>query len=204
MSNYRLPEHRNGESFINFIENIANQTIQLAKDAIKVLQARIDQLLLDIRDKLFGIQQTGDDALNELLKDVEKFSGENTRSGIGSCVQNHMDEIRQIIATGREDMLKCIQEAMNEADTISQSLFPYVESISTLIKNVSGIIDQCSASSNPFSVAICISQHVRVLLSWSNGLTSFRKTFVLIRVKRFIGIRKLYKSNEKIKSETNE
>lgn len=157
ISNYRLPQQR--ETFFDIIENIAKQTIQLAKDAISVLQSRIEQLLQSIYEKLMGIQQTGDDALNTLLSDVEKLSGNNLR-GVSSCVQTHMDEIKQIITNGREDVSKCILTAMSEADNINESLFPYVESISILIQNITGVFDKCSKSSNPISVAICITQHV--------------------------------------------
>ncbi|XP_037026292.1 uncharacterized protein LOC119067427 [Bradysia coprophila] len=159
IANYRLPQQRSDESFIEYIENIAQQTIQLAKDAIKVLQSRIEQLFQDIYDRLFGIQQIGDDALNAILKDVEKING-NTRSSVSACVENHMDEIKQTITTGREDIFKCIQAAKAETDTINERLFPYVESIETLIKNVTELIDKCSSSSNPVSAAICITQHV--------------------------------------------
>lgn len=157
ISNHRLPQHR--ESFIEIIQNIAKQTIQLAMDAIKVLQSRIEQLFQDIYEKLLGVQQTGDDALNTILSDIEKLSG-NNQKGVTSCVQNHMAEIKQIIANGREDMSKCILTAMSEADNISEILFPYVESIATLIKNITESIDKCSSSSNPVSAAICITQHV--------------------------------------------
>lgn len=102
----------------------------------------------------------GDDALNTILSDMEKLSG-NNQKGVTSCVQNHMAEIKQIIANGREDMSKCLLTAMGEADNISESLFPYVESIATLIKNITESVDKCASSSNPVSAAICITQHVR-------------------------------------------
>ncbi len=142
ISNYRLPQHREGENFIAFIENIAKQTIQLAKDAFNVLRSRIEQLFQDIYDKIFGIQQSADDALNAILNDIEKFSLNNQR-GVSSCVESHMDEIKQIIANGRKNITQCILTAMTEADSIRQSLFPYVESIATLIQDVTGIIDKC-------------------------------------------------------------
>lgn len=153
-----MPQQREGEGLIEFIANIAKQTIQLAKDAIKVLQSRIDQLIQDIRDRLFGVQQIGDDALDAILKDIEKLV--STRSTISACVQNHMDEIKQVISNGREDVTKCILTAMNEGEAVNESLQPYVESIAALIKNVSGIVEKCSSSSNPISVAFCITQHV--------------------------------------------
>lgn len=173
ITNYRLPQHR--ESFIEIIENIAKQTIQLAKDAIKVLQSRIEQLFHDIYDRLFGIQQTGDDALNTLLSEIEKLSGNNEK-GVSSCVQNHMEEIKQIVTSGREEIGKCILTAMGEADSISESLYPYVESIATLVKNITGVIEKCSTSTNPVSAAFCITQHVR-----------FEITF-LIRIHREINV----------------
>lgn len=158
VTNYRLPQSR--ESFFDIIEKIAQQTIQLAKDAITVLQSRIEQLFQDIYEKLLGIQQNGDDALNSYLSNIEQLSATNNRKGITSCIQNHMDEIKQIIANGREDMSKCILTAMGEADNISESLVPYIESIATLVKNITGVFDTCSSSSNPVSAAICITQHV--------------------------------------------
>lgn len=158
ITNYLLPQQR--ESFIEIIENIAKQTIQLAKDAIKVLQSRIEQLFQDIYEKVFGIQQMGDDALNTILSDIEKLSG-NNQKGVTSCIQDKMGEMKQIVLNGREDISKCIQIATGEAANIRESLVPYVESISTLITNITGVIGKCSTSSNPVSSAICITQHVR-------------------------------------------
>lgn len=155
-TNYRLPQTR--DSFIEFIEKIAKQTIQLAKDALEILKSRIEQLFN--YEKLFDIQQNGNDALDLILIDIEKLS-ENSRKGIGSCVQNHTDEIKLIIANGRADISQCILAAMGETDNINESLFPYVESISTLIKDITGVFDKCSTSANPISVAVCITQHVR-------------------------------------------
>ncbi|KAJ6639705.1 Brahma-associated protein of 60 kDa, partial [Pseudolycoriella hygida] len=106
-SNYRLPQHRN--IFIDFIESIAQQTIQLAKDAIKILQSRIDELIQGIYEKLFDLQQMGDDTLNAILNDLEKH---NSGKSVSSCVENRMDEIKQIISNGREDISRCIQTAL--------------------------------------------------------------------------------------------
>lgn len=161
IANYKLPQQRNDINFIEYIESIAKQTIQLAQDAIKVLQSRIEQLFQDIYNRLFGIQQNGEAALDAILRDVEKING-NTRSTVSSCIENHMDEIKETVAKGREDISTCIKATMAEANTISERLYPYVESIATLVKNVTELIEKCSSSSNPVSTAICITQHVRL------------------------------------------
>lgn len=163
IQNYRLPQHR--ESFIEIIENIAKQTIQLAKDAIKLIQSRIEQVIQDIYEKLVGVQQIANDTLNSILKDVENLSGNNQKD-MNPCVQTHIDEVKQVIANGREEISKCIVTAMGEADDISLRLMPYVESIATLIKNITGVVEKCSTASNPISAAICITQHVREIFQF--------------------------------------
>lgn len=132
----------------------------MAKDAVKVIQSRIEQLFQEIYQKIFGIHQIAEDTLNAILDDIEKLAGNNQKD-VNPCVQAHVDEVKQIISNGRVEIGKCIRETMGEADKIRETLFPYVESIATLIANITGVIEKCSSVSNPVSAAICITQHVR-------------------------------------------
>lgn len=135
----------------------------MAKDSVKVIQSRIEQLYQEIYEKIFVVQQNSENEFNSLMDAIERPYAYTIQNN-NSCVQEYINQAKNVISNGREEIAKCIVTAMGEGDKISETLFPYVESISTLVANINVVIETCSASSNPISVAICITQHVRQFL----------------------------------------
>lgn len=133
--------------------------MQLSIQQVQLVQSKIEEMFHKVYDEILQSQQNSNDIFNEILNDYEKFFDSDNMQ-VQSCVQTHMEVIKNVSSNGRDNVLKCVESSVIEVDSIRERVTPYIESINSLIKNINEANEQCSRTSNQISMGICVVQNV--------------------------------------------
>lgn len=136
-----------------------NNSIQLTIQQVQLIQFKIQEMFHQEYDRTLQSYQHSIDNFNEILNDNEKRFDSDDKQ-VDSCVQKHVELIKNISSKGRDNVLKCVESAITELDNIREHLTPYMESIKSQIKNIVEASEQCSWSSNQITMGVCVVQNV--------------------------------------------
>lgn len=150
------------QSFTEVVYTLMNSSMEMSIQQVQLMKFKIEAMYSEVNDQIMRSQQNSNEIFDKMLSDYkELFLSHNELP----CVQENMDEMRNISSYGRNNALKCVDLATKQMSQIQDKVSEYYESITSSIKNINEVNQQCNSSTNPMWIGICVVDNVRLLTS---------------------------------------